>query len=96
VVNASLHWLNNVSGVYLIQVSLLLIGQQGLVDFFRYSIGPCFPLAGGLRKFYTNAGGRQPIQRQPLLVQYKQQANPLLSMNNYTPLVISWNEKIRS
>jgi hypothetical protein len=24
---------------------------------------------------------------------YKQQANPLLSMNNYTPLVISRNEK---
>jgi hypothetical protein len=26
---ASLHWLNNVSGIYLIQVSLLLIGQNG-------------------------------------------------------------------
>jgi hypothetical protein len=34
--NASLHWLNNVSGVYLVQVSLLLIGQQGLGDFFSY------------------------------------------------------------
>jgi hypothetical protein len=31
-VNASLHWLNNVIGVYLTQVSLLLIGQLGLVD----------------------------------------------------------------
>ncbi len=31
----------------------------------------------------------QPTQRQPLLVQYKQQANPLLSMNNHTPLLIS-------
>jgi hypothetical protein len=30
VVNASLRWLVNVSGVYFIQVSLLLIGQQGL------------------------------------------------------------------
>jgi hypothetical protein len=28
-----------------------------------------------------------------LLVQYKQQANPLLSMNNCTPLVISRNDK---
>jgi hypothetical protein len=28
VVNASLRWLNNVRGVYLIQVSLLLIGQH--------------------------------------------------------------------
>ncbi len=28
-VNGSLRWLNNVVGVYLVQVSLLLIGQQG-------------------------------------------------------------------
>jgi hypothetical protein len=28
-VNASLDWLNNISGVYLVQVSWLLIGQQG-------------------------------------------------------------------
>jgi hypothetical protein len=41
---------------------------------------PCFSLAGGLCKFYANAGKR-PIQRQSLLVQYKQQANPLLSMH---------------
>jgi hypothetical protein len=33
------------------------------------------------------------MQRQPLLVQYKQQANPILSMHNYTPLVISGNDK---
>ncbi len=33
-----------------------------------------------------------PIHR-PLLVQYKLQANPLLSMHNYTPLVISGNDK---
>jgi hypothetical protein len=36
---------------------------------------------------------QRPIQRQLLLVQYKHQANPLLSMNNYPPLVISRNEK---
>jgi hypothetical protein len=36
VVNASLHWLNNLSGVNLIQFSLLLIGQQGLGHFIRY------------------------------------------------------------
>jgi hypothetical protein len=35
-VNACLRWHINVSSVYLIQVSLLLIGQQILVDFFRY------------------------------------------------------------
>jgi hypothetical protein len=26
-------------------------------------IGPCLPLAGGLCKFYANAGGKRPIQR---------------------------------
>jgi hypothetical protein len=52
--------------VYLVQVSLLLIGQQAL---------------------------GHTVQHQPLLVQYKQQANPLLSMHNYTPLVISGNDK---
>jgi hypothetical protein len=34
-VNAKLGWLDNVSVVYLI-FSLLLIGQQGLVHFFRH------------------------------------------------------------
>jgi hypothetical protein len=33
------------------------------------------------------------IQPQPPLVQYKQQVNRLLSMHNYTPLVISENDK---
>jgi hypothetical protein len=56
-------------------------------------LGPCFPLAGGLCKFYANAGGTQPLQRQLLLGQYKQQANPLLSIHNYTPLVVSKNDK---
>jgi hypothetical protein len=42
VVNASLRWLNNVVGVYLVQVSLLPVGQQGLVDFFRYR--PLLPI----------------------------------------------------
>ena len=55
-VNASLCWLNNVSGVYLIQVSLLLIGQQGLGHVFRYR--PCFQLAGGLCKFYASTAGK--------------------------------------
>jgi hypothetical protein len=50
-------------------------------------------LAGGWGKFYGNAGGKRPIQRQPLLVQYKQQANPLLSMHKNNPLVISGKDK---
>jgi hypothetical protein len=92
-VNASLPWLNNVVRVYLVQVSLLFIGQQGLGHFFRYM--PLLPLAGGLCKFYANAGGKQPIQRQLLLVQYKQLANPLLSIYKYTPRVISRNDKTK-
>jgi hypothetical protein len=57
-------------------------------------ICPCFLLAGGLCKFYAYAGEKLPMQRQLLLVQCKQQAKPFLSMNNYSPLVISRNEKI--
>jgi hypothetical protein len=34
-VNARLSWLNNVTGVYLVQVSLLFIGQQGLRHFLH-------------------------------------------------------------
>jgi hypothetical protein len=50
-------------------------------------------MAGGLCKFYANAGGTRPVERQPLFVQYKHQANPLLSIHNYSPLVISGNDK---
>jgi hypothetical protein len=56
-------------------------------------ISPCFPLAGGLCTCFTNEGGKRPIQRQLLLVQYKQQANALLLLKNDTPLVISGNDK---
>jgi hypothetical protein len=35
-VNASLRWLNNVSGVYLVQVSCLLMGQRGLGHLFTH------------------------------------------------------------
>jgi hypothetical protein len=82
------YWLNNVVSVYLVQVSLLLFSKQGLGHFFRYR--PFFPLAGleDCANFTLYAGGKQPMQRQILLMQYKQQANPLLSIDNYTPLVI--------
>jgi hypothetical protein len=43
--------------------------------------------------FYANAGGKQPMQRQLFFVQCTQQANPVLSMNNYTPRVINRNDK---
>jgi hypothetical protein len=85
------------SGVYLVQVSLLLICQQGLVDFFRYRPLIVVPIVWRIFfRFYANAGGKRPIQRPPLLVQDKDQADPLSSVNNYTPLVISRNDKISS
>jgi hypothetical protein len=65
--------------VYLVQVSLLLIGQRGSGDFS----GTVLALASYWLEDCANAGGKRPKQRQPLLVQYKQQANPLLSINNY-------------
>jgi hypothetical protein len=40
-------------------------------------------LAGGLCEFCANAGGKkQPIERQLLVVQYKQQASPLVISRN--------------
>jgi hypothetical protein len=39
-----------------------------------WDISSGFPLAGGLRIFYANGEGKRQIQRQPLLVPYKQQA----------------------
>jgi hypothetical protein len=65
----------------------------GRIWWISSDIDPFFPLASGLCKFYANAGGKQQIQRQLLLVQFKQQANPLLSMNKNTPFVISRNDK---
>jgi hypothetical protein len=81
-VNASLRWLNNVNGVYLVQVSLVLINQQGF--FISSGIGPCFQLAGGLCKLYANTGGKLQIQVA---------SQSTLSMHNYTPHVISGNDK---
>jgi hypothetical protein len=91
VVNASLRWLNNVRGKYLTQVFLLLNGQQDLVDFFRYR--PLLPIGWRIVQILRQRRGKQQIQHQLLLVQYKQQANPLISMDKYTPLVISRNDK---
>ncbi len=51
-VNASSRWLNNVVGVYLVQASLLLIGQQGLGDFFRYR--PLLPIGWRIVQILCN------------------------------------------
>ncbi len=64
--NPSLSWLNNVSGVYLAHVYLLILWQQDL-GYFSSSIRLCFPLAGGLRKFNANAGGKQATSQSTFL-----------------------------
>jgi hypothetical protein len=56
-------------------------------------ICPSFPLAGGLCQWEAEPEVNDQYQRPPLLVQYKEQANPFLSMNNYTPLVIAGMKK---
>ncbi len=72
------------AAVYLVEVSLLLIGQRGLGHFFRY--WPLLLIGWRIVKVLRQRRRKTTIQRQPLLVQHKQLANPLLSMHNYTPL----------
>jgi hypothetical protein len=78
--------------MYLVQVSLLLIGQQGLGHFFMYQ--PFFlPIGWRIAQILCQHQREKANKQQPLLVQYKQQAYQLFSMYNYTPLVINGNDK---
>jgi hypothetical protein len=78
--------------MYSIQVSLLLISQQGLGHFFRYR--PLLPFGWRIVQILRHRRRKTTnIAPTALLVHYKQQANPLLSMSNYTPLGISSNDK---
>ncbi len=83
-VYAKREWLHNFLG----QVFLLLNCSAGFRIFLRV-IDPFFPLAGGLCNLYANDRGKWPIQRQPPFVRRQPQANPFLSLHNYSPLVIS-------
>jgi hypothetical protein len=86
-VNASLRWRNNVSSVHLVQVFLLPIGQQGLQHFFLLPNG--WRIVQILRQRRRKTTNTVPTT----LSAIQAQANPLLPMNNCTPLVISWNDK---
>jgi len=55
---------------YLVHISLLLIGLQGLGHFFKYQ--PLLPNGWKIVQIYANSGRKRPMQRQLLLVQYKQ------------------------
>jgi hypothetical protein len=85
---------NIVSGVFLIQVSLLLIGQQSLVDFFRYH-QPLFPIGWRmvqiLRQRQRNTTNTTPATLSAI------QASSQSTFSNEqiynTPLVINTNDK---
>jgi hypothetical protein len=75
--------------VCLVQVSLLFIGQKGLGHFFGYR--PLFPIGWRIVQILRQRR-RKATNTAPTLLsamQYKQQANPLLS----TRLLISKNDK---
>jgi hypothetical protein len=89
---ASLRWLSNVVGGYLVQVSLLLIGHQ-VGRFLQVSALASYRLTDCANFTPTPDENNQCSAN--YLVQCKQQVNPFLSMNNYTPHVISRHDKNR-
>ncbi len=66
--------------------------SEGFGTFLQVSTLASIWMDGGLCTFYANAGGKQPITAPTTLSAIKQQANPLLSIHNYNPL-ISRNDK---
>jgi hypothetical protein len=53
-VNASLHWLNNVSGMYLVQVYLILVGQHALASYWLDDCANCTPMPEENDKYGAN------------------------------------------
>jgi hypothetical protein len=82
-----LHWLNNVSDVYLNQVSLILIVQQGLVDFFKYL--PLLPIGWRIVQILCQCR-RKTTNTAPTTLSAIQAAS---QSTHYTPLVFSKNDK---
>ncbi len=76
------------SGMHLVQVSFL---SRGSGHFFWYR--PLLSIGWRIVQILRQSWRKTTSFSQPLLMQYKQQANPLLSMHYYTPLVISGNDK---
>ncbi len=79
-VTASVQWLKNVSDVYLVQVFVASYWSAGFGTFLQVSALASHWLEVVLILRQRRPGGERPTERQPLLVQYKHQANPLLSM----------------
>jgi hypothetical protein len=89
-ISRGLHWLNNVAGVYLFKC--FLDSYVSRVWEISLGIGPWLPVGWRIVQS-LHQRRRKMTMNQPLLLQHKQQANPLLSMHNYTTLVISGNYK---
>jgi hypothetical protein len=94
-VNASLRWLNNVTGVYLVQVSLLLIGQQGLGHFFRILVLASHWLEDCANFTPTPKENDQYSANYSCAIQATSQSafTNVQYIYNYTPPVISRNDK---
>jgi hypothetical protein len=74
-INASLRWLNNVTGLYLVQFPLLLIGEQGLGLFFKYR--PLLLIGWRIMQIVHQRQRKMTNTAPTCYVLYKQKANPL-------------------
>jgi hypothetical protein len=72
-----LRWLNSVVGVYLVQVSLLLFGPQGLGNFFRLE----------------ECGNFTPTPEETTNTAVQAARRSISSIQNYTPPVINRNDR---
>jgi hypothetical protein len=79
--------------MYLVKVSLLLIGQQGLVDFFRYR--PLLPIGWRIVQILRQHG-RKTTNIAPTTLSAIQAASQSTFVDTQiTQLVISRNDKIK-
>jgi hypothetical protein len=90
-VNESLRWLNNVWCASF----LAFYWSAGFWTFLQVSALASHWLEDCANVTPTPEENDHATQSQSLLVLYKQQANPLLSMYNYTPLAIGRYDKIK-
>ncbi len=81
----------NVVGVYLVQISSLLLGQQSLGHFFRYR--PLLPIGWRILQILSHHR-RKITNTEPTTLSAIQAASQsTFTLHNYTPVVISRNDK---
>jgi hypothetical protein len=90
--NASFRWLTNVVGVYLVQVSSLLIGHQGLGgQFFRYR--SLLPISWRIVQILRQRRRKTTNTAPTILSKIQAASQSSLSMHKYTAHVVSRNDK---